>query len=592
VAGAVTGPTLVVLDNLEHLPAAFSTVAALLDAAPELRILATSRVPLRVAHEHEYRVPPLQVPEQGATTLEAISSVAAVRLYVARARESVPQFEPSEASAESLARIPRALDGLPLAIELAAARVRVLGVEGTAKRLGEALAFLVRTAPDLPERQRSLQAAVDWSVNLLEAPARHVRVALAAFPGGATLDALEAVADPGIDVATAVEELLDASLVQHHLDAAGEPRFDMLETIRAHAAAELDAGEAGPAVRLRQLDWCIDVAEGGEPRYWLRGTPWLDRVEPELANVRAALDFARAEGEVEREARLACSMRHYWRVRGHAIEGRRRLDEVLEGSESLPPLLEARLLSEVAVMRGVAGEFDEARRLWLEALEIFREQGESVQIGRMLAELGYAEIAVGDFESAISYCEQSRDALVGTGEDFVLQIVLGNLAECYEQTGDLERARTTALEVLEAQTKSGDRDGVGFTSFTLASIALASGDLGEAHRRVLDVLSASEEVGYHELTAYALGLAAALAAALGSNEEAALLIGACQELLRQLAVTPQAAEATRQAGAVDTVTRELDDAPSLIARGSALDREAAVGIATALGTGIAGEPAR
>ena len=160
VAAAVEGSTLIVLDNLEHLPGSFPEVGALLDAASELRVLATSRVPLRIAHEHEYRVPPLQVPEQGATTLDAISSVAAVRLYVARARQAVPQCEPSEASAESLARITRALDGLPLAIELAAARVRVLGVEGTAKRLGEALAFLVRTAPDLPERQRSLRAAV------------------------------------------------------------------------------------------------------------------------------------------------------------------------------------------------------------------------------------------------------------------------------------------------------------------------------------------------------------------------------------------------------------------------------------------------
>jgi predicted ATPase/DNA-binding SARP family transcriptional activator len=588
VAGAVGGATLIVLDNLEHLPGAFPTVAALLDAAPELRILATSRVPLRVAHEHEYRVPPLQVPEQGATTLEDIASVAAVRLYVARAQQAVPQFEPSEASAESLARITRALDGLPLAIELAAARVRVLGVEGTAKRLGEALAFLVRTAPDLPERQRSLQAAVDWSVNLLGPAARHVRVVLAAFPGGAALDALEAVSDPGTDVATALEELLDASLVQHQLDAAGEPRFDMLETIRAHAAAELDAGDSGPVVRLRQLDWCIDLAEDGEPRYWRRGTPWLDRVEPELANVRAALDFARAEADLEREARLASAMRHFWRVRGHSIEGRRRLDDVYEVSGSLPPLLRARLLSEVAVMRGVGGEFDEAKSLWLQALEIFREHGETVQVGRMLAEIGYTAMAAGDYESAISYCERSRDALVGTDEDFVLQIVLGNLAECYEQTGDSARARTTALEVLEAQTRSGDRDGVGFTSFTLASIALTAGELDEAHRRLIDALSVSEEVGYHELTAYALGLAAALAVALRSHEDAALLIGASEELFRQLAVTLQATEAARQASVVEALGKELDDAPSQIARGSALGREEAVAIAAGLGTAIAG----
>jgi tetratricopeptide (TPR) repeat protein len=510
-----------------------------------------------------------------------------VRLYVARAQQVVPQFEPSEASAESLARITRALDGLPLAIELAAARVRVLGVEGTAKRLGEALAFLVRTAPDIPERLRSLQAAVDWSVNLLEPAARHVRVVLAAFPGGATLDALEAVADPGTDVATAVEELLDASLVQHHLDAAGEPRFDMLETIRAHAAAELDAGDAGPVIRSRQLDWSIELAEGGEPRYWRRGTPWLDRVEPELANVRAALDFARAEDDAEREVRLASAMRHYWRVRGHAIEGRRRLDEALERSGSLGPLRRARVVAETAIMRGVAGEYDDAMALWLQALEIYEEQGEAVEAGRMLSELGYCCIGAGDHEAATSYYERARDRLAVTDEDFVLQIVLGNLAECYEHTGDIERARTTALEVLEAQTRSGDRDGVAFTSFTLTSIALAAGDLGEAHRRLVDCLVVAEEVGYFEVTAYALGLAGALAVALGSNEEAALLIGASSELFRQLAVTPQAVEAARREKVVEVLAERLDDAPSRIERGTELDKDAAIEVATGLGTALA-----
>ena len=580
-AVARVGPTLVLVDNFEHLPGSFADVAALLDAAPALRILATSRTPLRIAPEQQYRVPPLQVPELGATSLDAISSSAAVRLYVERAQQAAPEFVPSDASADSLARITRALDGLPLAIELAAARLHVLGVEGTARRLGEALAFLVRTAPDLPERQRSLQAAVDWSVKLLGPSASHVRVVLAAFPGGATLDALEATAEPGTEVASAVEELLDASLVQHHLSEAGEPRFDMLQTIRAHAAAELDALDAEHVIRRRQLDWCIELAEGDDPRYWQRGTPWLDRVEPELANVRAALDFALSEGDVEDHARLASAMRHFWRVRGHAIEGRDRLEEALERSGSLEPLRRARVFAETAIMRGVAGEWDGARTLWLSALEIYEDRGETVEAGRMLAELGYGEIAAGNLELAISYYEQARDKLVD--EDFVLQIVLGNLAETYEHTGDLERARATALEVLDAQRHSGDRDGVAFSSFTLTSIALAAGDLAEACSRLVDCLEVAEEVGFKELIAYALGLAAAVAVELGSRREGALLIGASRELLGQLAVTPQAIEAARHEKVVEALRAELDDAPSLIEQGSALELEAAIALARALG---------
>ena len=232
--------TLVVVDNLEHLPDSFAAVAELLEAAPTLRILATSRVPLRVSLEREYRVPPLAVPEEGETDVEIITMSAAVRLYVDRARETEPEFTVTEANVGTIARITRALDGLPLAIELAAARVRVLGVEGTAKRLGEALSLLTRTAPDLPERQRSLRATVEWSVNLLDPQARQVLTILAAFPGGATLEALEAVAASGTDVPAALDALLDASLVTSTPGYGGDPRFGMLETIAAYAAEELD----------------------------------------------------------------------------------------------------------------------------------------------------------------------------------------------------------------------------------------------------------------------------------------------------------------------------------------------------------------
>ncbi len=235
-------PPLLVLDNLEHLPEAFADVARLLETAPELRILATSRTPLRIEAEREYRVPPLAVPELGVETAAEADSDA-VRLYVERARVELPDFELTDANANAVARICRALDGLPLAIELAAARVRVLGPEGTAKRLGERLSLLTRSAPDLPERQRSLRATIDWSYRLLDEPAAHVFRALSVFAGGATLDAVEAVADPETDVPAALAALLDSGLVNHDAPG-GEPRFAMLETIREFAAAELrDAGE-------------------------------------------------------------------------------------------------------------------------------------------------------------------------------------------------------------------------------------------------------------------------------------------------------------------------------------------------------------
>ena len=322
-----TRPPLLVLDNLEHLPEAFVEIARLLEAAPELRILATSRVPLRLALEHEYRVPPLAVPELGVETAADADSDS-VRLYVERARAELPDFELRDANANAVARICRALDGLPLAIELAAARVRVLGPEGTAKRLGERLSLLTRSAPDLPERQRSLRATIDWSYRLLDDPAAHVFRAFSVFAGGATLDAVEAVADAGTDVPTALETLLDSGLVTHDAPA-GEPRFGMLETIREFAAVQLrEAGEES-AARDRHLDHFVAFAEAAELRSREGVTAELvDDVEVERDNLRAALVEAASEDDPERQLRLVTSLRIFLNVRWpgsrESQDGRRR----------------------------------------------------------------------------------------------------------------------------------------------------------------------------------------------------------------------------------------------------------------------------
>ena len=524
-------------------------------------------------------MPPLDVPDLGETQLDAIAAAPAVRLYVERAAQVAPDFELTDENALAVVRITRALDGLPLAIELAAARVRVLGVEGTIDRLGEALSLLRRSAPDLPERQRSLQATIEWSVRLLDPPAQRVLTALAAFPGGATLTALEAVAEPGTDVAEALDVLLDASLVTSTF-AAGEPRFGMLETIRAYATAALDRDEPGHETRRRQLAWCIALADDGEPRYWTRGTPWLDRVEPELANVRAALDFARGTGDVVGEARLASSMRHYWRVRGHGIEGKRRLEEALEHGADIEPGLLARLQREAAVMRLVTGDFDGARTLFLSALEAYAELGDTIEVGRAYAELGALANAVGDPRAGIGYSETAVEML--SGEEFIQLICLGNLAEGYEQSGDLGRARETAHRVLEAQRRNGDRDGVAYMSLTLASVALAQGDIAESHRRLVECFTVAAEVGFVEVTGYALGVAADLAVVAGAREDGALLIGACRENFERLGVTPHTPEAARQARVVATLRETLDDADAAIERGMLLGVEAAVALAMAL----------
>ena len=328
-----------VVDNLEHLAGSFADIAALLDAVPQLQLLATSRAPLHITLEHEYRVPPLGVPDPAAVDLDVVSTAAAVRLYVERAREVVPDFDVTEANAEAIAGITRALDGLPLAIELAAARVRVLGVEGTRRRLGEALALLTRTAPDLPERQRSIRATVAWSVELLDLPRAARAGSAVALPrrrdargaggGRRTGDrrGRRARRAPRREPRRLVAGRRLRAPVHHARD---DPR------VRGDRARERRAsGVRSSRGRSRSRATTRSRGTGrARPR-------WLDRVEPELPNIRAALDFARDQDDVTGELRLVSSMRHFWRVRGHGIEGSRRLEEALERISEVEPALAA-----------------------------------------------------------------------------------------------------------------------------------------------------------------------------------------------------------------------------------------------------------
>jgi tetratricopeptide (TPR) repeat protein len=353
----------------------------------------------------------------------------------------------------------------------------------------------------------------------------------------------------------------------------------MLETIRAYALAELEAPERLEELRRRQLAWCIELAEDGRERWWERGTPWLDRAEPELANVAAALDFAQAVDDVEGGLRLAASMRHLWRVRGHGIEARERMEEAVLQIDRVELRLRARVLHETAVMRMSSGEYDSARAAWLEAMAIFTELGDELQIGRVHAELAALSNAAGDPKAGIEYGVTA--ARIFADEEFLRLIVLGNLAESYEQTGDLERGRAIALEVLESQRRIGDRDGVAYMSFALASMAAAQGDPAEAHRRLIECLTVAGEVGFVELTAYALGVAAELALVVGKPETAALLVAASREGFSRVGGTPQVHEAERHERVLASFAGRVDIEPAL-ERGRALRQDEAVALVMSL----------
>ncbi len=320
---------LLLLDNFEHvLEAAPAVVAATTSA---VKLIVTSRVPLHLATERVYSVSPLQTPD-GTDDVERLLQCESVALFASRARSVRPEFAVTAANARPVAEICTALAGLPLAIELAATRVGVLPPAALLERLNRPLKLLKGGAPDAPERQRTIRATIDWSYDLLEPEDQRLFMRLAVFAGGCTLEAVERVCGDDLDVVDGLASLTDSGLTR--VEGTDEaPRFAMLETIREHAAERLEESGEVEELRRRHADYFLGLAEEAEPD--LRGSPgdWLDRLEREHDNFRAALDRLEASGDSETALRLAAALWRFWYLRGHLAEGRRRLESALRADE-------------------------------------------------------------------------------------------------------------------------------------------------------------------------------------------------------------------------------------------------------------------
>jgi predicted ATPase/DNA-binding SARP family transcriptional activator len=580
---ATADARLLILDNLEHLAGAFGTVAAVLDEAPALTILATSRVPLRISAEQEFRVPPLGLPHAGSESARAADSDA-VRLYVERARTELLDFSLTDANAGAVVRICRALDGLPLAIELAAARVRVLGPDGTAKRLGERLALLTRAAPDLPKRRRSLRATIDWSYQLLDEPARHVFRLLAVFAGGATLDAVEAVAADDIDVPRSLEALLDASLVTGTADPDGRPRFGLLETIRVFAIEELEGqGEAAPA-RRRHLEHFVGLAEEGELRSRDGVTAdLLDEFEPERDNFRAAIAEAEADPDPELELRLVTSLRFFHNVRTLGEESRRMVAHALERRAGASPGQQGRVLVSAGIhalnVRDSAtalAHFDEAQALLLEAGDVR---------GAALADANAATALSqqGDTRESIARAERALEGFRAAGATAAEGQILANLAQSYETLGDLETTRRYLADSLDVLDRLDHPEGRAFTLAMLGYVAEREGDLEEASRWTIEALLVAGQLRKEEYIAYGLLFAADLVQRAGRDRESAELLGASDAAFARAVVIPQDDESARRERVGDRAAAQLDATELDEARvqGETLDLQQAVALGVA-----------
>jgi predicted ATPase/class 3 adenylate cyclase len=535
---------LLLLDNFEQVLDAAPLVGELLSACPRLKVLATSRSVLRVYGEQEYPVPPLELPRPGRLPpIDRLSQYEAVRLFIERAKAARPDFSVTDENAPAVAEICTRLDGLPLAIELAAARIKLLPPRAMLERLGSRLKLVTGGARNLPERQRTLRGAIEWSHALLEEGERGLFARLAVFSGGRTLEAIEAICDAKgdlpVDTLDGVSSLLDKSLIRQEEGPEGEPRFVMLETIHEYARERLEAsGEAEEVSRLH-AEYFLGLAEEAEPE--LTGPDqlaWLERLESEHDNMRAALTWS-LEKEPATAFRLAGMLARFWEIRSDFSEGSRWLEVALRQSGRSNTITEAatraKLLSEAGTFAYHRADYDHATALHGEALELYRELGDDSGVAFSLMCLGAQYADKGDYERAAPFLEEALALSRRIGDRRNMAGSLQNLAEVERQRGNYELAKTLGMESMALAREMEDKwqlahfvGWVGLlTVFSLDEHDLAEGFLKES-------LTLNREIGSWDYFAYSLEGFAGLAGAKAQGGRAARLWGAAEALRKTI----------------------------------------------------------
>lgn len=535
---------LLVLDNCEHLAAACGTLAAaLLQAGPGLRILATSRQALGAPGEATWPVPALSVPGPGeASTVEALLEYEAPRLFVERAMAARPTLSPSLRDVVTVAEICRQLEGIPLAIELAAARVKVLTVEQIAARLGDRFLLLKGRSVD-PARHQTLYALVEWSHELLSEAEQVLFRRLSVFAGGWSLEAAEAVCSSEQLSADAIlpnmAQLVAKSLVlaeeQH-----GEMRYAMLEMICQHAADKLRESAEEEVVRGRHRDWLLGLADQAEEAVWGPAqVEWLDRLERDLDNIRSMLHWAIERGEIESGLRLAGALWRFWQVRGHVGEGEQWLEQLLAlAGHEMRTAGRAKALKAAGFLLFLQGDYPAAERLIEESLAIGRELSDRLGIVASLCDLGLVRRCAGDFVSARALLEEALARSRELGSRTWEARTLNNLARMSFYEGDLATSRALHEKSLAKGREVGDSWAMAIALGDLGDVAQAQGEESSARSFHKESLALWQRVGDGRGIAQSLEGLAILAAARSDTERAVRLLGAAAALREVISELP------------------------------------------------------
>jgi predicted ATPase/DNA-binding SARP family transcriptional activator len=522
-------PLLLVLDNLEQIPEAAPVLARLLAATAHLRVLATSRAPLRLSGEHQYPLQPLPLPRPNVTDVDELARNEAMQLFAMRARAVDPSFRLDDASAASVAAICRSLDGLPLALELAAARVNVLPPATMLARLEDRPESLGAGPRDLPARQSTLAATIQWSYDLLAEPEREAFACLGVFAGGCTIEAAEQVCGIDLDVL--------GTLAENSLLRSRGGRFTMLETVRRQALDRLGDDDR-EATQRRLAEFLTELTESMEAELPTSAEPavWLDRVEAEHDNVRVALAWALDTGMTDLALRLASALRTFWDVRGHLGEGRRWLDDAIAAAPPTATREYWQALTVSAALAFHAGDLDGAGERYEQVLEIALALGDEDVIARGYSDLGTVAAAVGDLGRASELLGEAADRFRAIGERRRLAIVLGNVGHVAAQRGDYETAIEVTTEALSIQRELGDRLNECVSLLNLGTSALETNDHAGAHEWLRRCLSQAVELRYQEVLAYALAALVRMHEAEGDHLAAARLAGTTDRVLAESGV--------------------------------------------------------
>lgn len=501
-------PVLLVLDNCEHVLAVSAVVAeVLLRSCPDLRILATSREPLKVAGETVWRVPTLSVPDPATAgadglTLDGLREYEAVRLFLDRASATRPDLELTDEDAPALAALVRRLDGIPLALELAAGRVAMLSVGELAERLDDRFRLLAGGSRTSPERHQTLRAAVDWTYDALSPGEATLFARLSVFASAFSFDAAEDVcAGDGItrdDVLGLLSSLVDKSLVvaEHGRSVT---RYRLLETMRRYGLERLAEDRPAEAARRdAHLLWAAALTGRAEPA--LRGPDqrrWLEVLEAALDDVRAALAWGVANPGAEGAAALgmAAALERFWEVRGYLSEGRGWLEALLVAGEGAAPQVRARALGSAAILAQRQGDYGPARELHTESLRLAREAADDRAVAAAVHGMGNLAVLQGDFAAARPLYEQVLAIGRHLGDDNVVAAALTNLGTVAHNQARFDEARAFSEESLEVRRRMGDRHGIAMVTGNLAYLAFQQGDHASARNLYGQSLDLQRELG-------------------------------------------------------------------------------------------------